>query len=85
MDRAEVARFSTLEEAVTATDYELRRMGRFAQQTALEIAAWRQEPVTTGLAQQLASLRPPRRASTVAEAMRYLVYARWSKKARWGR
>lgn len=84
LDREEVATFSTLEEAVTATDYEIRRMGRHAAATARETAEWRFQPVTEGLSGQLARLRPPRRAQTVAEAMRYLVYDRWSKKTRWG-
>ena len=84
LDREAVASFSTLEEAVTATDYEIQKMGRVAKQTAHETASWRQEPVTAGLQRQLAGLRPARRARTVAEAMRYLVYDRWSKKVRWG-
>lgn len=85
LDREEVATFSTLEEAVTATDYEIRRMGKYAASTAKETSEWRFEPVTRGLAEQLSRLRPPRRAKTVAEAMRYLVYDRWSKKQKWGR
>ena len=84
LDREKVAAFSTLQDAVTATDYEVQRMGRHAWQTAQEIASWRHEPVTPGLARQLGRLRPPRHADTVAEAMRYLVYDRWSKRRRWG-
>ena len=84
LDREEVATFSTLEEAVAATDYEVGRMGKVARETARETAEWRFEPITDGLKRQLANLRPPRRASSVAEAMRYLVYSRWSKKRKWG-
>ncbi len=85
LDREEVASFSVIEEAVTATDYEIRRMGKLAAQSARETASWRFEAITPGLTRQLAALRPPRRAQTVAEAMRYLVYDRWSKKQRWGK
>ena len=84
LDREKVAAFSTLEEAVLATDYELQRMGRVAWQSAQETAPWRFSPITEGLARQLARLRPPRKADTVAEAMRYLVYDRWSRRQRWG-
>ncbi len=85
LDREEVASFSVIEEAVTATDYEIRRMGKLAAQSARETASWRFEAITPCLTRQLAALRPPRRAQTVAEAMRYLVYDRWSKKQRWGK
>ncbi|MFT4979349.1 MAG: superfamily II DNA or RNA helicase [Myxococcota bacterium] len=84
LDRQKVAAFSTLQEAVSATDYEVQRMGRFAQNSAQGIAPWRFEPITRGLAQQLSRLRPPRRADSVGEAMRYLVYDKWSRKKRWG-
>lgn len=85
LDRQKVASFSTIQDAVTATDYEISTMGRHAQQTAQSTAAWRFEAVTDSLARQLSRLRPPRRADHVGEAMRYLVHARWSRKKRWGR
>ena len=85
LDRQKVASFSSLQDAVTATDYEVSRMGRRAQETAQATAEWRFEPVTDSLNSQLSRLRPPRRADHVGEAMRYLVHARWSKKKRWGR
>lgn len=84
LDREKMAGFSTLEEAVMATDYEIQRMGRTARETAAGTASWRFEAVTRGLASQLARLRPPRRAESVGEAMRYLVYDKWSRKKRWG-
>ncbi len=59
-------------------------MGRAAQRSAQETAAWRREPITAGLRRQLAALRPPRQASTIAEAMRLLAYSRWSRKQVWG-
>lgn len=84
LDREKVAAFSTLQEAVTATDYEIERMGRTAQYSAQDFAEWRNEPAPDNLLRQLAALKPPRQAGTVAEAMRHLVYARWSKRRRWG-
>lgn len=84
LDREKVASFSTIQDAVTATDHEVQRMGRHAQQTALATASWRYKPVTAGLSKQLARLRPPRRATHVGEAMRYLVYDKWSRKKSWG-
>lgn len=84
LDREKMAAFSTIQEAVTATDYEIERMGRTARQTAQESAKWRHEPAPPSLQRQLSALRPPRHADTIAEAMRYLVYARWSRKRTWG-
>jgi hypothetical protein len=42
LDRVPKARFSRLEEAVEAADYELQRMGRGAASSARPDAAWRQ-------------------------------------------
>ena len=84
LDREKVASFSNIQEAVTATDYEIHRMGRFARDSAQGTAPWRFEAVPPNLARQLSRLRPPRRAEHVGEAMRYLVYDKWSRKKRWG-
>jgi hypothetical protein len=59
-------RFSTLEEAVHAVDYEVGRLGRAAASSALHGAAWRSAPVE-GEGQA---------ARTVGEALRLAVWKR---------
>jgi hypothetical protein len=44
MDGASIERFSELEEAVSAVDYELEKLGRAIALSALPGAAWRQAP-----------------------------------------
>jgi superfamily II DNA or RNA helicase len=46
VDGEEEARFSTIEEAVQAVDYEVDRRGRAAAASARENAAWRRAPVS---------------------------------------
>lgn len=65
MDGEVVERFSTLEEAVQAVDYEVERLGRAAQASALESAAWRRAPSPQ-----------PGKARTLGEAMRLAVLER---------
>ncbi len=55
LDGKEVARFSRLEDAVQAVDYEVRRMGRVAAASALASASWRKAPPPPDLAER----RPP--------------------------
>jgi ATP-dependent helicase IRC3 len=62
MDGKLVERFSTIEEAVQAVDYEIGQMGRPAQASALAGAAWRRAPAPE-----------PGKAKTLAEAMRLAV------------
>jgi ATP-dependent helicase IRC3 len=65
MDGTIVERFSTVEEAVQAVDYEIGQLGRSAQASALESAAWRRAPPPE-----------PERARTLGEAMRLAVLGR---------
>lgn len=75
VDGKEVARFSRLEEAVEAVDFEVQQKGREAVESARESAAWRREPVPEALASKLAALQPPRTARTRGEATRLLAWA----------
>jgi len=80
VNRKKVAAFARLEAAVMATDYELGRLGLHCQETALPSASWRFEPVDQNLQRQLSMLRPPRRAGTVGDAIRLLLYAEFSNR-----
>ncbi len=79
LDGKEMGRFSRLEEAVEAVDYEVRRRGRDVAASAREGAAWRRAAIPAPIAERLAELarvRPP--AGTVScwgDAMRALAYA----------
>lgn len=70
VDGAEVARFGSLGAAVEAVDFEVRRMGRVAAESAEEAADWRRDPVPPALAGQLA--REGLHAVTWGEAVRRL-------------
>lgn len=63
-DGKERARFSRLEEAVEAVDYEVRKLGRVPVQTAYASAPWRRAPVPPELARRLLAL--PRYQETAA-------------------
>lgn len=63
----EVARFSRLEEAVEAVDYEVQKKGRLVAATAMADAAWRSEPVPAALQGVPAATR--------GEAVRRVAYA----------
>jgi hypothetical protein len=52
-------RFSTIEEAVQAVDYEVERMGRAAYASALVSASWRRRLAPPEMAQPFTSRRPP--------------------------
>lgn len=71
-----VERFSTLEEAVQAVDYEVDRRGRAAAASALDGAAWRKAPAGEELTRDLPPGRTGRRPATMGEAMRLLVFRR---------
>lgn len=75
LDGKEMGRFTRLEEAVEAADYELSRRGSAAAESARPNAAWRAEPVPEGLRRALAELTPPRYAENHGEALRLLVFA----------
>ncbi len=82
VDGKEMARFSRIEDAVEAVDFEVRKRGRGAEESAGPRARWRAEPVELELARALSQLRPPRRASDRGEAVRLLAYARHGPGAR---
>ena len=79
MDGSPVERFSTLEEAVQAVDYEVGKMGRTAQASALAGAAWRRAPAPA-TAESAAPLprdgRTGRIVATMGEALRLAVFDR---------
>lgn len=75
VDGKEMARFSKLEDAVEAVDFEVQRAGRASAESARPSASWRREPVPEALKQQLAALTPPVRASNHGDALRLLAWA----------
>lgn len=58
LDGRPVERFSTIEEAVQAVDYEIERMGRAATASAMEEASWRRRAIPPGLLPLLPERRP---------------------------
>lgn len=75
LDEAEVARFSRLEDAVEAVDYEVAQMNQRAQISALPDAAWRHSPAAGPLAEMALQARRGRPVQTVGEAVAALTYA----------
>jgi superfamily II DNA or RNA helicase len=75
IDGVERARFSKLEEAVAAVDFEVDQRGRQAAASARANAAWRHEAVPGDVEARLAELVPKRSAKTHGEALRLLAYA----------
>jgi ATP-dependent helicase IRC3 len=71
VDQRIMERFSTLEEAVQAVDYEIDRRGRAASASARHEAAWRYAPPPPGLRSRL---RDQDRVTTHAEALQLLVW-----------
>jgi len=76
VDGVEKARFSRIEDAVEAVDYEVRKAGRRAEQSALPSADWRAEPVPPELARALLGLSRRRPADSHGEALALLTHAR---------
>ncbi len=79
MDGAPVERFSTLEEAVQAVDYEVGRLGRAAQASALAGAAWRRAPAAPPAdpgASPPRDVRTGRTVMTMGESMRLAAFNR---------
>lgn len=81
MDGSLVDRYSTLEEAVQAVDYEVGRMGRAAQASALAGAAWRRAPAPAATDPTATPPRDARtgRVATMGEAMRLAVFTRMTR------
>ena len=71
LDGTAMERFSTLEQAVEAVDYEIDQMGRAASASARDDAPWRLRVAPAAL---LAEVRSPGRTSTYAEVLRLLVW-----------
>jgi hypothetical protein len=65
LDGEPMARFSRIEEAVEAVDYEVSLMGKLAQASAQDGAAWRNAPAPHGA-----------KARTLADALRLEVFLR---------
>jgi ATP-dependent helicase IRC3 len=66
-----IDRFSRLEQAVEAVDYEIEQMGRAASASARDVAPWRTRPAPPEL---VARLRSTSSATTYAEALRLAVW-----------
>ena len=75
IDGREVARFSRIEEAVEAVDWEVDQMGRRAYDSALPQAPWRRVAAEGELAELATKARRGRPVATVAEALAALTYA----------
>ena len=75
VDNDEVARFSSVEQAVEAADWEVGQMGRRAHGSAMPDAVWRQVPAEGELAAMARKARRGRPVTTVAEAIAALTYA----------
>jgi ATP-dependent helicase IRC3 len=70
-DGEAIDRFSTLEQAVEAVDYEIDQLGRAASASARDLAPWRVRPAPPDL---VARLRSRYTAATHADALRLLVW-----------
>ncbi len=79
MDGSLIERFSTIEEAVQAVDYEVGQLGRAAQVSAREGAAWRRGPAPEQATPLPLDPRSGRRIATLGEAMRLAVFDRVTK------
>lgn len=64
LDGRAVERFSAIEEAVQAVDFEVHRMGRAAEASARAEAAWRRVPAPRARAEAVAGVRRGGRAAT---------------------
>lgn len=82
IDGKEVERYSRIEEAVEAVDFEVHKRGPAVAASARASAAWRAEPVPADLRAQLAGLVPPQSASNHGEALRQIAYATHGPKGR---
>jgi hypothetical protein len=84
MDGALIERFSTIEEAVQAVDYEVGKRGPGARASALAGAAWRRAPAegdaTSSTASPHRDARTGRTVTALGEAMRLAVFDRITRK-----
>ena len=74
MDGKVREKFSTLEEAVLAVDYEVEQLGRHAWHSALPEATWRKAPVAAALARQVQQVRQGRGVQTIGEALQLAAF-----------
>jgi hypothetical protein len=72
LDGEVMARFSRIEEAVEAVDYEVASLGRAAAVSALAGASWRSAPPDAAVPRDVRYPAP----RTVAEALRLAVFLR---------
>ena len=75
IDGREAERYSRIEEAVEAVDFEVRKRGSLAAASARATATWRAEPVPKDLQEELGRLVPPQSASNRGEAVQRITYA----------
>ncbi len=76
LDGEVMERFSTIEEAVQAVDYEVGRLGRAEAASALPGAPWRGAPAPPELVEALPPVGPRRAEVSMEEAMRLSVWGR---------
>jgi superfamily II DNA or RNA helicase len=85
VDDKEVAKFGKITEAVEAVDWEVRQRGPNFVASAQVGASWRQEQPDAQMIEALLSLKPPRTARTVGQALHYLAHARRARRYHWGK
>ncbi len=76
LEGKERARFSRIEEAVEAVDYEVHKMGRLAASSSMPNASWRSAPVPPELARELLALPRYHQVQTWGEALTLLTLTR---------
>lgn len=82
VDGRSMARFSTIEEAVAAVDYEVHRMGPAVEASARAGAAWRGAPAGEARARAVAGVRPGHALATRLGDV--VALEAWAKVARGG-
>jgi len=82
IDGKEVERYSRIEDAVEAVDFEVHKRGAAVAASARASASWRSEPVPADLQEQLAGLVPPQLASNHGAALRQIAFATHGPKGR---
>lgn len=85
LDDKEVAKFGKITEAVEAVDWEVRQRGPKFVASALPEASWRLEQPDAEMIESLLSLKPPRSAHSVGQALHYLAHARRARRYHWGK
>ncbi|MFT4623192.1 MAG: superfamily II DNA or RNA helicase [Myxococcota bacterium] len=77
-----VARFSRIEEAVEAVDYEVGRLGPAVEESAQPWAEWRSEPAPETLLEELEAAGHRRPGATHEQAVRLLAWVEHAGRAR---